>query len=116
MAWCRPQVAISDEPAPHDFIWCHQLDDLKALYNFQHRTFKATDTLYTSSTFYGMVVSNVTRCKRHQGMSPLDTSTESSLINFHHFFFSLNDYPERTYKHINGFKERQGADVGWWQT
>ena len=68
-----------------------------------------------------------------QGMSPQDVSTENGLINFHRLFFSLQDYPERTRKHIatperqaackriNMFlrwmvrKDNQGVDLGLWK-
>jgi uncharacterized protein (TIGR02757 family) len=42
---CKELIALMDG-APHDFIMNHQDTDLKRMFNFKHRTFNATDTLY----------------------------------------------------------------------
>ena len=142
LAWGRRKVAIGKcqellsmmDHAPHDFILYHQPGDLNSLRNFKHRTFNATDTLY----FIHFLRHHYQRYDTLeeaflQGMSPQDTSTTNSLINFHHLFFSLKDYPERTRKHIttperqaackrmNMFlrwmvrKDDQGVDFGLWR-
>lgn len=95
--------------APHDFILNHCENDLKPFLSFKHRTFNATDTLYFISFlswFY----------RRHDsleeafflGMSSEDKSVEKGLIQFHHLFFSLEDFPRRTRKHI-ATPERKSA-------
>ncbi len=141
-AWGLRKVAISKcqellgmmDHAPHDFILYHQPDDLKPLLNFKHRTFNATDILYFIHFLQHYYQQYDTLEEAFLlGMSPQDTSTEGSLINFHHLFFSLKDYPERTRKHIatperqaackriNMFlrwmvrKDNQGVDFGLWQ-
>lgn len=142
LAWGRRQVIIKKcqellgmmDYAPYDFILYHQPGDLKPLLNFKHRTFNATDTLYFIHFLQQYYQQHQTLEEAFvQGMSPQDASTESSLINFHHLFFSLQDYPARTRKHIatperhaackrlNMFlrwmvrKDSEGVDFGLWQ-
>ena len=86
--------------APFDFVMHHRESDLKRLEQFKHRTFNATDTLYFITFFHWFY-------QRHDSLEeaflsgPKDApSTECGLINFHHVFFSLPDFPERTRKHI----------------
>jgi uncharacterized protein (TIGR02757 family) len=142
LAWGRRKVAISKcqellgmmDHVPHDFIMCHQPDDLKSLRNFRHRTFNTTDALYFIHFLRHYYQQYDTLEEAFLlGMSSQDTSTEGSLINFHHLFFSLKNYPERTRKHIatperqaackriNMFlrwmvrKDHQGVDFGIWK-
>jgi uncharacterized protein (TIGR02757 family) len=142
MSWGQRKVIISKcqellcmmDHAPHDFILHHQSDDLKPLRNFKHRTFNATDTLYFIHFLkYYYQRHNTLEEAFLQGMSPDDISTENGLINFHRLFFSLQDHPERTRKHIatperqaackriNMFlrwmvrKDNQGVDFGLWK-
>jgi uncharacterized protein (TIGR02757 family) len=142
LAWGQRKVAISKcqellsimDHAPHDFILYHQPDDLKPLHNFKHRTFNTIDTLYFIHFLRHYYQQYDTLEEAFlQGMSLQNTSIERSLINFHHLFFSLKDYPERTRKHIatperqsackriNMFlrwmvrKDNQGVDFGLWQ-
>lgn len=83
---------------PHQFCLHHSDKDLKRLLGFKHRTFNATDLLYFIEFF-----------KHHYRSSPsLETaftrqgkSVEEMLSGFHHYFFSLEDAPPRTKKHIS---------------
>ncbi len=93
--------------SPHDFLLHHRLNDLKRFEKFKHRTFNPTDTLYFIeflSQFY----------KKHQSLEEAfitDSSAETvekNLIHFHHLFFSLPDFPERTMKHVST-PERKSA-------
>jgi uncharacterized protein (TIGR02757 family) len=93
--------------APYDFMINHKEKDLKKLVNFKHRTFNATDTLYFVqflSSFY----------KKHDSLekafiSPGNTGeVKEALIYFHHLFFSLENAPHRTRKHIST-PERKSA-------
>ncbi|MFN8321924.1 MAG: TIGR02757 family protein [Chitinophagales bacterium] len=123
--------------APHDFILHHQESDLKQFLGFKHRTFNATDTLYFIEFFknhYKRYTSledafMTDNLKKTYRMS----NTEQSLIHFHNHFFSLEDSPNRTRKHIatpvrgstckriNMFlrwmvrKDRRGVDFGLWK-
>jgi len=129
-------VALMDG-APHDFVVNHQEKDLKRFFDFKHRTFNATDALYFVEFFKQ-------HYKRHESLEnaflkPDDrypmtgANTEMLLVNFHNNFFSLEDSPQRTRKHIatpernstckrlNMFmrwmvrKDKYGVDFGLWK-
>lgn len=120
--------------APYDFIKNYQEDDLKSFLDFKHRTFNATDTLYFLHFFQHFY-------KKHNSLeeaflidfSSTNKNVEKSLKNFHNLFFSLDDFPERSKKHIatparnsackriNMFlrwmirKDDKGVDFGIWE-
>jgi uncharacterized protein (TIGR02757 family) len=89
------------DDAPHDFIVNHQPQDLKKLLAFKHRTFNTTDLLYFIHFLqyhyhqYASLETAFTKC-----LSTTDTTIEQGLIGFHQYFFSLEDFPPRTKKHI----------------
>jgi uncharacterized protein (TIGR02757 family) len=123
--------------APYDFVLHHQGQDLKRFLGFKHRTFNATDLLYflaflqyhyrqsgtlETAFFPPQVLENKER-----------PAVENALVYFHHYFFSLEDFPHRTRKHIatpeknsnckrlNMYlrwmvrKDKQGVDFGIWK-
>ncbi|WP_153798386.1 TIGR02757 family protein [Foetidibacter luteolus] len=115
--------------APYDFCTTHQPQDLKNLLHFKHRTFNTTDLLYFIEFLkhhYGQNSSLETAFTRW------GTNMEDMLTGFHHYFFSLEDVPARTKKHIatpqkksnckrlNMFmrwmvrKDNAGVDFGIW--
>lgn len=126
-------IALMDN-APHDFILNHQETDLKRFLQFKHRTFNTTDTLYFIHFF-----------KHHyQNYDSLedaflpygdasDIHIENHLNKFRSYFFSLEDFPHRTQKHISSPKQKstckrlnmflrwmvrndkQGVDFGIWE-
>ena len=130
---CNELLACMDN-APHDFMVNHTDGDLKAFLGFKHRTFNEIDALYFIhflSWFY-----------RHQdslekafliGQTGSVDSMESILIQFQRHFFSLEDAPGRTKKHISSPATRsackrinmylrwmvrqddQGVDFGIWK-
>lgn len=126
---CKELFLLMDN-APSDFVVNHQESDLKAFLHFKHRTFNATDTLYFLKFFQ-------TFYQKHSSLEEAfmtsDHDMEKGLVNFHNLFFSLEDYPERTRKHIatperksackriNMFlrwmvrKDSQGVDFGVWR-
>lgn len=87
--------------APHDFILHHTDNDLKQLIGFKHRTFNDTDLLYFVHFLqhhyskYTSLESAFTR-----GMQATDETIEHGLNGFFQYFFSLEDAPRRTQKHI----------------
>lgn len=116
--------------APFTFCTQHQASDLKKLLSFKHRTFNTTDLLYFVEFFkthYSASKSLETAFTRH------GTTIEAMLTGFHEYFFSLQDVPERTRKHIatparnssckrlNMFlrwmvrKDDRGVDFGIWK-
>jgi uncharacterized protein (TIGR02757 family) len=95
---CKALLAFMDND-PHRFILGHTERDLKVFENFKHRTFNSTDTLYFIAFlkwFYRHYPSLEVAFK----VSPEDPTVENGLIHFRNLFFSLNDYPSRTTKHI----------------
>lgn len=133
--------------APHQFILQHEEKDLKRLLGFKHRTFNTTDLLYFTAFFkyhYSKYTSlenaffdNKNTSKEAAKVSSsggnLDGDVENSLNSFYNYFFSLEDYPARTVKHIaspqkkstckrlNMFlrwmvrEDRRGVDFGIWK-
>ena len=137
--------------APFAFCTEHQDKDLKKLLGFAHRTFNDTDLLYCFEFFkqhYSKNESLESAFFKTAGLSSrsLDkTNTESidsknkihsvekALTHFQDYFFSLEDAPARTKKHIsspvsgstckrlNMFlrwmvrKDKQGVDFGIWK-
>jgi uncharacterized protein (TIGR02757 family) len=85
--------------SPHDFILNHKENDLKAFLSFKHRTFNATDALYFIH-FLNHYYS------RHDSLEKAfylnnNFNIKEGLIDFHNLFFSLDDAPHRTKKHIS---------------
>lgn len=139
------------DQAPYQFVRSHTDNDLKRLLGFKHRTFNATDLLYFIAFFHHHYAKYKSledafllpweQRKESAGepagassaggtISPYDPA--SALSAFHHYFFSLEDVPPRTRKHIaspekhssckriNMFlrwmvrKDDQGVDFGLW--
>lgn len=120
--------------APYDFCLHHTENDLKQLLSFRHRTFTITDLLYCIS-FFQM---HYTRHKSLEiaftrDLHECDTNTENALNGFYKYFFSMEEIPQRTRKHIaspqkkssckrlNMFlrwmvrKDKSGVDFGIWK-
>jgi uncharacterized protein (TIGR02757 family) len=139
IAWGNRKSIISSanklmslmDNAPHDFVLNHQDKDLKRLLDFKHRTFNATDTLY----FIEFLKHHYSKYESLEDAfcANRQLNTESSLIAFHENFFSLEDAPHRTRKHVatpvrgstckrmNMFlrwmvrKDKSGVDFGLWK-
>jgi uncharacterized protein (TIGR02757 family) len=120
--------------SPHDFILHHKEQDLRPFLSFRHRTFNDVDTLYFIAFFKYLY-------KNHESLEDAFTLTwseevdamERLLTGFHEYFFSLEDAPVRTKKHvatpsrkaackrINMFlrwmvrDDRRGVDFGIWK-
>jgi uncharacterized protein (TIGR02757 family) len=123
--------------APHEFCMHHSDDDLKQLLHFKHRTFNATDLLYSIEFLKH-------HYSKHKSLEsaffpekllklPEKDIIEQGLIHFHHYFFSLEEAPNRTRKHIatpdknSGCKrlnmylrwmvrnDKMGVDFGIWK-
>lgn len=105
---CKKLITLMDN-APHDFIINHQEIDLKPFLGFAHRTFNDTDLLYFMAflkSYYANNQSLENAFAKH--ISKKDTTIEQALIGFHHTFFRLPDFPNRTRKHI-ATPERKSA-------
>lgn len=121
--------------APHDFVLNHTDTDLKKLIGFKHRTFNDTDLLYFISflQFHYTNHASLETAFLH-GMNKKDNNIENGLNGFYRYFFSLENVPSRTKKHIaspekyssckrlNMYlrwmvrKDNKGVDLGIWKT
>lgn len=129
---CNEFIGLMDN-APYDFIKNHQDSDLKRFLAFKHRTFNATDTLYFIEFFKDFYSKNDSLENAFLvGLKQQDDDIKVGLENFQNVFFSLEDYPIRTRKHvatparnssckrINMFlrwmvrKDSKGVDFGIW--
>src|ERR1700749_432701 len=87
--------------APHDF--CIHVSDkqLKKLLDFKHRTFNDTDLLYFIEFLKFHYATNESlETAFTKWMNKKDETTENALKGFYDYFFSLEDVPVRTKKHI----------------
>jgi uncharacterized protein (TIGR02757 family) len=141
-AWGNRKIIINKskelmklmDDAPHQFIVHHTEKELQKLLQFKHRTFNVTDLLY----FILFLKFHYQRSKSLESafsnwMDAGDETTEKAIIGFHDYFFSLQDAPVRTRKHIatparnstckrlNMFlrwmvrKDDRGVDFGIWE-
>ena len=116
--------------SPHNFCLNADSQKLKHLIEFKHRTFNATDLFYFIEFFKF-------HYSKHESLENAFTvhgeEVENMLTGFHHYFFSLEDIPSRTRKHIatpernstckrlNMFlrwmvrKDDKGVDFGIWE-
>jgi uncharacterized protein (TIGR02757 family) len=83
--------------APYDFIISHKEKDLKRLLGFKHRTFNDTDLLYFIEFFKQHYSKNQSL---ETAFTMYGKTVEEMLTGFHHYFFSIEDSPARTTKHI----------------
>ena len=87
--------------SPHEFCLYHSQADLKKLLNFKHRTFNPTDLLYFIDFFHH----HFTKYKSLEyaftkAIKKNDTTVENGLNGFYNYFFSSENVPKRTLKHI----------------
>jgi len=122
--------------APFEYCTQHQVKDLKKLIGFAHRTFNDRDLLYCIAFFkhhYANQKSLETAFFLDQHSGKKIKTVAAGLVNFKNYFFSLEDAPYRTKKHIaspeNGStckrlnmflrwmvrKDQHGVDFGLWK-
>ena len=122
--------------APFEYCTQHQAKDLKKLIGFAHRTFNDRDLLYCIAFFkhhYANQKSLETAFFMDQHSGKKVKTVAAGLVNFKNYFFSLEDAPYRTKKHIaspeNGStckrlnmflrwmvrKDQHGVDFGLWK-
>lgn len=100
---CKELIALMDG-APYDFIINHQEPDLKKLLQFKHRTFNDIDTLYFIAFFrqhYEQFESLEDAFVPPGPLNGEQNTVESALDHFRSYFFSLEDAPHRTKKHVS---------------
>ncbi|MBS1590540.1 MAG: TIGR02757 family protein [Bacteroidetes bacterium] len=113
-AWGNRTIIINKSKAlmqlfemqPYQFITQHSPKDLKALLQFKHRTFNATDLLY----FIEFLNYHYSKHKSLEtAFTQYGNTVEAMLTGFHNYFFSLNDVPARTKKHIATPQKKSNA-------
>ncbi len=117
--------------APYDFILNHKEIELKKLLSFKHRTFNDTDLLH----FISFLKHHYSKHKslEHAFFATAE-NVKDALVNFHNYFFSADDSPARTRKHVstpmrnstckrlNMFlrwmvrQDKNGVDFGIWKS
>lgn len=144
IAWGNRKSIISSanrlmllmDNAPCDFVRSHEEKDLKRFLDFKHRTFNATDTLYFIEFLkqhYSKHDSLENAFLEKMDKRNIELNTETALANFNEHFFSLEDFPHRTRKHVatpvrgstckrmNMFlrwmvrNDKNGVDFGLWK-
>lgn len=128
---CTELMAWMDND-PFAFIMHHRDKDLRPFADFRHRTFNGTDTLHFIAALRSLY--------QHYGSLeevfavPADAATvEQGIVRFHHLFFSMENSPHRTKKHlptperkstckrINMYlrwmvrRDNRGVDFGLWR-
>jgi uncharacterized protein (TIGR02757 family) len=131
---CRHLLQLMDN-APYDFCMNCNNEDLKKLEGFCHRTFNDTDLLYFMSffKFHYSINRSLESAFFNQDTVNQPGNIAGALNYFHHYFFSLEDVPARTRKHIaspaknssckrlNMFlrwmvrNDKKGVDFGIWE-
>ncbi len=96
----RELMGLMDN-TPYDFCLNHSDNDLKKLLNFKHRTFNPTDLLYFIDFFHQHYKSNASlESAFTRSMIKGDGNIENALNGFYQYFFSLENVPKRTMKHV----------------
>ena len=122
--------------SPYQFCTNHTSPDLKKLLRFKHRTFNDTDLLYFVEFLKHHYLKNnslESAFFNNKTTTHSNNIVETALTYFYHYFFSLQDIPLRTKKHIaspeknssckrlNMFlrwmirSDRKGVDFGIWK-
>lgn len=96
---CRELMAWMDHD-PYRFILDHREKDLKPFEAFRHRTFNGTDALYFIHALRS-IYSQYPSLEEVFMVPSSDVTIEQGLIRFHQRFFSLEDHPHRTKKHLS---------------
>jgi len=96
------ELMTAMDNAPYDFVVSHQPKDLKAVLGFKHRTFNDTDLLY----FLRFLQSHYQEYDSLEQaflpvLMPRKERMKAGLTEFHNRFFSLDDAPHRTRKHVS---------------
>jgi uncharacterized protein (TIGR02757 family) len=91
------------DDAPYEYCLHHSDNDLKELVAFKHRTFNTTDLLYFIAFLKHHYSSHRSLETAFLMVKEKESEEfiESALIHFHNYFFSLEDAPARTRKHIS---------------
>lgn len=111
---CRELMKLMDN-SPHEFIINHKEKERKRFIGFRHRTFNDTDLLYFISFLqhhysgHASLEDAFFPKKLFNDLTPSTELVERALNNFSGYFFSLEDVPQRTKKHIASPMKNSGC-------
>ena len=111
---CTELMKLMDN-SPHDFIINHREKDRKRFIGFRHRTFNDTDLLYFVSFLQFHYLKNKSLEEAFFPKKIFSNANEESelieraLNNFSGYFFSMEDVPVRTRKHIASPMKNSGC-------
>lgn len=111
---CRELMKLMDN-SPHDFIVNHREKDRKRFLGFCHRTFNDTDLLYFISFLQHHYLNhNSLEDAFFPAKIVNEDSVESEIVEkalnyFSTYFFSLEDLPPRTRKHVASPMKNSGC-------
>ena len=97
------ELMLLMDNSPHQFILQHEPQDLKRVMGFKHRTFNTTDLLYFIEFLkhhYSKNRSLESAFFNSKTIALPGSIIENGLNHFYNYFFSLDDSPARTVKHI----------------
>jgi uncharacterized protein (TIGR02757 family) len=106
---CNELISLMDD-SPYNFIVHHTEKELKKFLHFKHRTFNTTDLLhvirmlrYHYTKGHYLIASGEPSLETAftHGMKKKDADVGNAIRGFHEYFFSLEDSPSRTKKHIS---------------
>jgi uncharacterized protein (TIGR02757 family) len=109
LAWGQRKTIINKateliemmDGAPHDFMVNHEEKDRSRFEIFKHRTFQPIDCLYFIEFFQNYYRKNDSlETAFSQFIKPSDTDIGNGIRGFHDLFFSLENAPHRTRKHV----------------
>lgn len=95
---CKEFMSWMDHD-PHRFILHHGEKDLRPFENFRHRTFNGTDALYFIEALKYIYIRHGSLEEAFR-VGPEALTIEEGLTRFHRLFFSLENHPHRTRKHV----------------
>jgi uncharacterized protein (TIGR02757 family) len=109
LAWGQRKTIINKskelirfmDNSPHDFVVNFEAKDLIPFEKFKHRTFNGTDTLYFMEALQVIYLKHGGLEKAFsKGLEKKDLSVKNGISVFKDMFFSIEDFPPRTKKHI----------------
>jgi uncharacterized protein (TIGR02757 family) len=129
---CRELMQLMNDD-PHNFILNYRQNDLRKFNDFKHRTFNSIDAVYFLQALRS-IYKEYGSMEHAFKIEKEDEHVEAGLVRFHHRFFSLENHPHRTKKHLATPErnstckrlvmflrwmvrnDKKGVDFGIWKT
>ncbi|MDP1816641.1 MAG: TIGR02757 family protein [Leadbetterella sp.] len=109
LAWGQRKTIINKcsellekmDNAPYEFVKNANSNEIKKLETFVHRTFNFVDLMYFLEFFKAHYTKHASLESAFLNKGNKDENLKMNLIHFKEYFFSLEDSPKRTQKHIS---------------